>query len=350
MPQPVFQAIAEAVVRAWFCPHVHRHDRMGRGFTVDCFCLHCREKWNIPLHAYREPKGVSPMKTKKSRIRKFLGLSVATVVCFGTVTSTPKPAHAFFGDVVGMAADVISLIPGVDIATETISKIMGKGGRATEGTQVLNNVILGGQLGEQIQQTFKLFGIEQQTLLSVLQQPINTYGAARAASMIARDALASQGMPYDMASALAEHARLFFISPDAAINPSRVVRTMGAMVEEQDRAILESVSSVASQRDAAYALQQAMEEAIELSQSSIGQTQGIQAGNQINAAIFSQLQAVEAGQQAANYMEARRQAAELTQVKITGYQLNHDTRDFITGPYPAPETGGAVSVGGFLGM
>jgi hypothetical protein len=339
----ILDATAAEIVRAWFCPHLHRHDT-AEGYLIHCRCLHCRETWRIPLHAYREPKGVSPMKknTDTERVRKFLGLGIAATVCFGAVATTPKPAHAFFGDVVGMASDAISLIPGADIATETIAKIMGKGGRATEGTQVLNNVILGGQLGEQIQQTFKLFGIEQQTLLSVLRQPINTYGAARAASMIARDALASQGMPYDVASALSEHARLFFISPDAALNPSRVVRTMNVVVGEQDRAILESVSSVASQRDAANALREAIEEAVELSQSSVGQTQGIQAGNQINAAIFSQMQAVEAGQQAANYMQARQQAAQLTEVKMSGYQRHADTRDFLTGPYPAPDFGGGA--------
>lgn len=51
-------------------------------------------------------------------------------------------------------------------------------------------------------------------------------------------------------------------------------------------------------------------------------------------------------------MQARARSAELTERKIAGYQQNYDTRDFITGPYPAPEGGfeGGGGVGSFLGM
>jgi hypothetical protein len=362
----ILDATAAEIVRAWFCPHLHRHDT-AEGYLIHCHCLHCRETWRIPLHAYREPKGVSPMKknTDTNRVRKFLGLSAAAVVCFGAVASTPKPAHAFFGDVVGMASDAISLIPGADIATETIARIMGKGGRATEGTQVLNNVILGGQLGEQIQHTTSLFGIDAQTMRAVLGLPMNTYGASRAASMIARDVLESQGMPYDMAAAISEHARIFMVSPDAALSPYRVTRTLETLIQEEDRAIFENVSTVAAQRDASNMARDAMEEAVNLSQGAWGQTQAIMAGNQVNAGVFGKLEAIEAGQQSANYREARARAAEITDMKIGAYQRHADTRDFLTGAYPAPDFGGGAVetvagnvaadaangiVSGFLGM
>lgn len=316
----VFDVIAAGIVRAWFCPHLHRHDKLGEGFTVNCFCLHCRERWNVPLFAYREPKGVSPMTakpTKKNRIRKVLCLTVATAACFAAFGVAPKDAAAW---------------------------------RATEWTQILNKILLGKQLSEQEVHTQKLFEIDEQTMRAVLSQPINTYGASKAASMIARDALASQGMPYDTASALSEHARLYFISPDAALTPHRVVRTVGRIIEEEDRAIMESVATVTAQRDAAYAAQRAMQEAIRLSQQSQGQTQALQAGNQINAGVFSKLEAMETGIQSANYMQARQHAAELTKAKIDAYQQHHDTRDFITGPYPAPEGGEIGGFSAFTGM
>jgi hypothetical protein len=56
--QSAFGAIAAEIVRAWFCPHLHRYDR-HEGFTVQCFCLHCRESWAVPFYIYREPKGIS---------------------------------------------------------------------------------------------------------------------------------------------------------------------------------------------------------------------------------------------------------------------------------------------------
>ena len=255
--------------------------------------------------------------TKKNRIRKVLCLTVATVACFGAFGVQPKYANAFF---------------------------------ALEATQWINKLLLADQLDEQKMHTQKLFAIDEQTMLSILRQPISTYGASRAASIIASDALESQGMPYDTASALSEHARLFFVSPDAALTPLRVVRTVGRIVDEQDRAVLESVASVTAQRDAAHAAQRAMIEAVELSQASQGQTQALQAGNQINAGIFSKLEAMEAGFQSANYMEARKQAADLTEAKMAGYQQNYDTRDFITGPYPAPEGSEIGSFSGFFGM
>jgi hypothetical protein len=45
--------IAAEIVRAWFCPHLHRHDRHD-GFAVHCFCLHCRESWTVPFYAYKD--------------------------------------------------------------------------------------------------------------------------------------------------------------------------------------------------------------------------------------------------------------------------------------------------------
>lgn len=56
-PRSVLDGIASEIVRAWFCPHLHRHDQI-EGFTVHCRCLHCREDWRIPIYAYREPKGI----------------------------------------------------------------------------------------------------------------------------------------------------------------------------------------------------------------------------------------------------------------------------------------------------
>lgn len=362
----VFDAIAAEIVRVWLCPHLLRHDT-AEGYVMHCYCLHCRETWRVPFYAYHEPKKVSPMTTtaKPNQLRKFVGLSVVAAVSFGAVASTPKPANAFLGDIVGMTTDVISGIPGVDLATDLVGKIMGKGGRATEGTQVLNNIILGGQLGEAIQHTSSLFGIDAQTMRAVLGLPMNTYGASRAASMIARDVLESQGMPYDMAAAISEHARIFMVSPDAALSPYRVTRTIETLIQEEDRAIFESVSATAAQRDASNMARDAMEEAIGLSQGSWGQTQAIMAGNQVNAGVFGKLEAIEAGQQAANYREARARAAEVTDMKIGAYQRHADTRDFLTGAYPAPDFGGGAVeevagnvaadaangiVSGFLGM
>lgn len=255
----------------------------------------------------------------KNGLRKTLALTVAAAACFAAFGVQPKDANAWF---------------------------------ATEATQLLNNVLLGDQLTEDKVQTEKLFEIDEQTMRAVMSQPISTYGATRAATLVARGALQSQGMPYDTAAALSEHARIFFVSPEAALTPSRVVRTLGTMTAEEDRAIMEVVSAAASQRDAATAAARAMERAIDLSQQSEGQTQALMAGNQINAGVFSKLEAMETGFQTSNYMQARARSAELTERKIAGYQQNYDTRDFITGPYPAPETGfeGGGGVGSFLGM
>lgn len=52
----IYQSLSAEIVRLWFCPHVHRHDEAD-GFLVHCFCLHCRERWDVPFYAYREPKG-----------------------------------------------------------------------------------------------------------------------------------------------------------------------------------------------------------------------------------------------------------------------------------------------------
>lgn len=256
----------------------------------------------------------------KNGLRKTLALTVAAAACFAAFGVQPKDANAWF---------------------------------ATEATQLLNNVLLGDQLTEDKVQTNKLFEIDEQTMRAVMSQPISTYGASRAATMIARDALASQGMPYDTAAALSEHARIFFVSPDAALSVNRLVRTLGTLTAEEDRAIMEVVSAAASQRDAATAAARAMERAIDLSQQSEGQTQALMAGNQINAGVFSKLEAMETGFQTQNYMQARARSAELTERKMAGYQQNYDTRDFITGPYPAPEGGvevGGGGVGSFLGM
>ncbi len=253
----------------------------------------------------------------KNCLRKTLALSVATAACFAAFGVTPKDASAIVW--------------------------------ATEFTQVLNNVLLGKQLTEQEVHTEKLFEIDEQTMRAVLTQPISTYGATRAATLIARDALESQGMPYGTAAALSEHARIFFVSPEAALSPSRVVRTLSTMTQEEDRAIMEVVSAAAAQRDAATAAARAMERAIDLSQRSEGQTQALMAGNQINAGVFSKLEAMETGFQTSNYMQARARSADLTEAKIAGYQQHHDTRDFLTGAYPAPD----VDVGGggsFFGM
>ena len=249
----------------------------------------------------------------KIRLRKTMALTAATAACFAAFGVQPKEANAWF---------------------------------ATEATQLLNNVFLSKQLTEQEIHTEKLFEIDEQTMRAVLSQPISTYGATRAATLIASDALESQGMPYRQASALSEHARIYFISPDAALSPARVVRTVGTLMQEEDRAIMEVVSVTTAQRDAAQASARAMERAVDLSQQSEGQTQALMAGNQINAGVFSKLEAMETGVQSANYMQARARAAELTEAKIAGYQQNYDTRDFITGPYPAPE-GGDVGGGGF---
>lgn len=258
-----------------------------------------------------------PVQKKPSRLRRLMALSVATVACYSAFGIAPKTAEAFF---------------------------------ALEATQWLNKIMLGKQLAEQEIHTEKLFAIDEQTMRSVMALPFNTHGASRAAANLARDALSSQGMPYGMASALTEHARIFFISPEAALSPSRVVRTMGTLMEEEDRAIMESVYSVASQRDAASAASRAIEEAVSLSQGSMGQTQATMAGNQINAGVFSKLEAMETGVQAANYMQARTRAAELTEAKIAGYQQNYDTRDFVSGAYPAPEGAGGGGFSSFAGM
>lgn len=252
-----------------------------------------------------------------NRLRKALALTAATAACYSAFGFSPKSAEAFF---------------------------------ALEATQWLNKILLGKQLTELEIHTEKLFEIDEQTMRAVMSQPISTYGASRAATMIARDALASQGMPYDTAAALSEHARIFFVSPDAALSPSRVVRTLGTLTAEEDRAIMEVVSAAASQRDAATAAARAMERAIDLSQQSEGQTQALMAGNQINAGVFSKLEAMETGFQTQNYMQARARASELTEAKIAGYQQNYDTRDFLTGPYPAPEGGEIGGGGSFVGM
>ena len=256
------------------------------------------------------------VQNKPNHRRRLMALSVATVACYSAFGVAPKSAEAFF---------------------------------ALEATQWLNKLLLGKQLTEQEIHTEKLFEIDEQTMRAVLSQPISTYGATRAATLIASDALESQGMPYRQASALSEHARIYFISPDAALSPARVVRTVGTLMQEEDRAIMEVVSVTTAQRDAAQASARAMERAVDLSQQSEGQTQALMAGNQINAGVFSKLEAMETGIQSANYMQARARAAELTEAKIAGYQQNYDTRDFLTGPYPAPESG-ETGGGSFSGM
>jgi hypothetical protein len=304
---------------------------------VQCFCLHCRETWEVPFYAYREPRGISPMKnsTRTGRVRKLLGLSIATVVCF-TATSAPRPAQAFVGDLIGMTAGAIS-------------SLMGKG-RASEGTQVLNNIILGNQLSEDVVHTEKLFAIDEQTMLAVLAQPINTHGMTRTAVSIAREALGSQGIPYEIGAALGTHEQTFMFDPGAVVSQETVMPVVGLFMDSQDQAARESVASIAAQQNAADAAREAVDQAVSLSQGSEGQTQALMAGNQINAATFGKLDSIQTGIQSANYLDARKAAAEQADLRASWVQRNHDTRDFLTGPMPTAGGAAAGATPGFTGM
>lgn len=319
MPRSVFDQIAAGIVRTWFCPHVHRYDS-HEGFIVHCFCLHCRESWTVPFYAYREPKGNSPMttkarKTKGSRLRNIFTAAAIAVPLYGAFFAEPKEAMAIF---------------------------------ALEPTQILNKILLGKQLAEQEVHTAELTMIDEQTMRSILAQPISTYGTTDQAARIASRALESMGMPYG-SNAVSEHEDIFSVRPQAATSPEAVAETLARLQQEEDRAVMETVATAAAQRDAAETARKAVSQSVDLSQGSAGQTQALMAGNQINAATFEKLGAMETGMQAANYMQARERAAELAKERLSDLQKSYDTRDFITGPYPAAE-GGVASSGTFVGM
>lgn len=229
---------------------------------------------------------------------------------------------------------------------------------ATEITQVLNKVLLTKQLTEQEVHTAQLVKIDEQTMLSILSLPTSTHGMTEAAVDIARTALGSQGMPYETGSALGVHEDTFMFDSDAVLTQDTVMPVFGGFMNAQDQAAMESVASIAAQQEASAAARQAVDLAVDLSQGSLGQTQALMAGNQINAATFGKLDSIQTGIQSNNYLEARRVAAEQAEKRATYVQRNHDTRDFITGPYQSGVSDGtshspnvgAESPNGFLGM
>jgi|tagenome__1003787_1003787.scaffolds.fasta_scaffold20706331_2 hypothetical protein len=254
---------------------------------------------------------------KKGRLRKALCVSAAAVACFGAFAAQPHYANAVF---------------------------------ALEITQLLNNALLGKQLTEQEIHTEKLFAIDEQTMLAVLSQPINTHGMTQAAVNVARAALGSEGMPYDAGTALGVHEETFAFDPAAVTSQETVMPVFGMFMDAQDQAARESVASIAAQQESSEEAREAVDEAVSLSQGSEGTTQALMAGNQINAATFGKLDSIQTGIQSSNYLQARVAAAEQADLRTAYIQRNFDTRDFITGPYQAAGSSGATAVpSGFIG-
>lgn len=215
-----------------------------------------------------------------------------------------------------------------------------KKGFATETTQWFNNLLLSQQLHEDLLQTGQLVKIDEQTMRSLLTQPVNTHEETERAVDAVRMVLGAAGVPYWVIDAIGDHEVIFNPDPAEVITYDKLLRVARRMMDAQDRAILDAVISVATQSGAAEVARDAVEEAVGLSQDSLGQTQAIVAGNQINAAVFGKLDSIQSGLQAAAYAQARKDAAAQAELRIADTQRAHDTRDFITGPYPTAGGGG----------
>lgn len=241
-----------------------------------------------------------------------LGVSLAAVLGLGAVAVKPTDAYAIF---------------------------------AQEGTQILNKVFLGKQL---VQQEI----ISEQTLLAILPQAANLNGLNNEANRIARRALGSLGVPYELIAALGTHQRTYRFDPDDVISWSTVMPRYGMFMDELDRAAFENVAAIAEQQEAALAQQQAVAEQVALSQTSVGANQALMVSNQLHGATISTLQQIQSGLQAGNYIESRKIAGDMADLRAAYMQRNYDTRDFLTGPMPAAGAGPGGDGGGgsFFGM
>lgn len=215
---------------------------------------------------------------------------------------------------------------------------------ALEVTQILNKIFLGKQLIEQE-------AINEQTFLAILPQSANLNGLNQMAGEIAREALGSEGMPYDLGAALGAHTEIFQFDPAEVYSWETVMPRYGMFMDELDRAAFENVAAIAQQQEAALAQRDAVAEQVALSQTSLGANQSLMVANQLSGATVSTLQQIEAGMQSKNYIESRKVAAEMADLRAAYAQRSYDTRDFITGPMPAAGAGpGGGGGGGFPGM
>jgi hypothetical protein len=236
---------------------------------------------------------------------------------------------------------------GAFAVAETIAKPI----PALEVTQILNRIFLGKILAEDEIQTGELVKIDESTMRSILGQPISTHPLTEAAADVARSALGSQGVPYEMRAALGAYEETFRFDPSAVTTYETAVPVYDQILGSQEQATQELVAAIAVQQDSDAQARAAVGDAVELSQSSAGQTQALMAGNQINAAVHGKLSAISAGWQASAYQEARRAAAEQAEIRAAQAQRSYDTRDFVTGAYPGPvATPPTQSFTGYLGM
>jgi hypothetical protein len=250
-------------------------------------------------------------------------ITLAVVLLGVAAVGQTSPAHALFGIKVSVS------LPGV----------------AQEATQILNKILLGKQLIEQEM-------INEQTLLAILPQGADLNGLNQVAGEIARDALGSLGMPYELGAALGTHTATFQFDPAEVYSWETVMPRYGLFMDELDRAAFENVAAIAQQQEAALAQRAAVDAQVALSQTSLGANQALMVSNQLAGATISTLQQIEAGLQSKNYIESRKVAAEMADLRAAYAQRSYDTRDFITGPMPSAGAGpgGAGGAGSFVGM
>lgn len=240
---------------------------------------------------------------------------------------------------------VLALVVVLGIGAEVVKPSSAHAVFALEVTQILNRILLGKQLVEQEE-------INEQTLFAILPQTTNLNSLNQAAGEIAREALGSQGMPYELGAALGAHQDTFRFDPAEVYSWETVMPRYGMFMDELDRAAFENVAAIAQQQEAALAQRDAVAEQVALSQTSLGANQALMVNNQLLGANVSTLQQIEAGMQSRNYIESRRVAAEMADLRSAYAQRSYDTRDFITGPMPAAGAGpgGGGVVGGSPGM
>jgi hypothetical protein len=182
--------------------------------------------------------------------------------------------------------------------------------------------------------------VDEQTMLAIIAQEHNVFPDYAAIASAARRIAGNQGLPYGHGAALGEHERVYLDPPRPRMSVEETMRKAGVLTSRSERVATDAVSVLTRAHEAAERDAGVLSGLVDLSQGSLGTTQAVQAGNQIEAANNAKLDQIRAAQTSLAYVEARRLAAEEAERRLMFQQRHDDTRDFLTGPMPLLGGGG----------